>query len=1511
MALKYDKKTQREHVLIRPDTYIGDIEPNKDNMWVVKSKGIAKKGIKYVPGLYKIFDEIAVNARDHHVNDSTCNSIDIVVEEDYFSISNNGNNGIPVVEHPKHKSLIPTMIFGEMLTSSNYDDNEKRTTGGRNGLGSKCANIFSTKFEVQVIDNKNKKEFNQSWEENMSIANKPSVKKCTKKGSCKVTCYPDFKRFKIKNLKNHIPLFHKRAYDIALTTSSKVKVTFNGEQINIKNLQEYMELYYPKTDKFMDLTNDRVKVGCIYIPDNGHEVISFVNGISTFRGGTHCNYIVDMVIKSLIADIKKKNKDIKVSPSLVKENLVFFIDAIVDNPSFISQTKEALTTKSDKFGFTYTLNKAFMNKLAKSGIVQQIVSLAKFKESSSLKKTDGKKVSNIKGIPKLEDANKAGTKDSQKCALYLTEGDSAKSMVLSGLSNKDRDFYGVFPLKGKLLNVREASTKQIGNNEEINNIKKILGLKNEYQYEDDSEFKTLRYGKVIVLTDQDSVTGDTPLLVKNIKENKIEVKTIDQIGQPELYIKNIYDKEIQDIDNYNIWSDNGWTKIKKVIRHKVTKDIYRVLTHTGCVDVTEDHSLININNKEISPKDCNINDELLHSFPVFTNKYDYLTKKDLLNYNIKELWELCKYYKIRYYQSYHKDELIELLLININKPKINCDDKKTTISKKEAYLMGLFFAEGCCDIYTWSYYKKPKNRPNTYKFTRTNYTWAISNNNKELLEKMKTYCEELYPEHNFTIFLSNKKALQTTNSQPNYKLNLNGGKKTEAFIKRYRNMFYNSHRMKKIDQEILNAPNDIIEQFFEGYYEGDGFKARYLDKKAHMGFDFYGKEGAMGLYYISKKLGYVVSVNNNMKKPEVYTLTLTKGTLQKNPNIIKKITKLNNKTQYVYDLETENHHFQSGIGEMIVHNTDGSHIKGLVINFFHHFWPKLLERDDFITTMNTPIIKATKGKDVICFYNLSDYNEWKDNTNTKGYFIKYYKGLGTSDNKEAKEYFVDINGSLIDYISDDVKECNESIQLAFAKELVNRRKTWLINYNKNDVLDYNSRQVFIKDFIHKDLKHFSNADNMRSIPSLVDGFKPSQRKILYGAYLRGLDKIEIKVAQLAGFVSDRAAYHHGEASLMGAIIGMAQNFVGSNNINTLVPKGQFGDRYGGGKNHASPRYIFTSVEKITNLIFRKEDNAILDYVDDDGMKVEPEYYLPIIPMVLVNGAVGIGTGFSTNIPNYNPIDLIGYLKDKINNNKTGKLKPYYHKFKGTIKKLDKSSYQVKGCYTIDKKTNTVHITELPVGEWTLNYKQYLEKMDDTDQNFVSYTNNSTDTDIDIKVKFKKLPTKLDDKLKMIKKINLTNLHAYTKLGNIQKYNKIEDIIDEYYIVRLEGYVSRKEYLLKIYKHMFELIAYKVKFIKEIINKTLKINNKKKSDIEDKLVEKQYPKFGKDFNDTNVSYDYLLGMNLYSLTREKIEELEKQLLEKKELYSNLKKKTPEQLWLDELDELQDFLVKIKY
>ena len=1118
-ATDYDKKTPREHILTRPDTYIGDIELATETLWTVDINEVegnkldfnmTKKEIKFVPGLLKLFDEIIVNSRDHSVNDKTCDTIKVEIntEENYITIMNNGNNGIPVEEHPKFKKIVPSMIFGELLTSSNYDDSKKRTTGGRNGYGAKLVNVFSKKFIVRVGDPHNKKLFEQTWTDNMSVAGKEKVKKYNNKnGFTEITFYPDLEKFGIDNLGDHYNLFAKRCVDIC-GSSKQLKVYFNGKKIDVPDFKKYVNCYYPDEDLIIDDKNDRWQIAVGFLPENGDEYISNVNGINTYLGGTHVNHVVDNIVNKLKNDfILKKNKNLRVNNTSIKQHLVFFINAIIENPSFSSQTKNTLTSKTSNFGSKYDTNDTFIKKISKNGIVEQVVEFAKLKAKVGLSKNDGKKQIKLRGIPKLEDANKAGSKDSYKCALILTEGDSAKTFAMSGLSITGRDYYGVFPLKGKLLNVREASANKLKDNDEINNLVKILGLKFNTDYSDDGNYNSLRYGRIICLTDQD---------------------------------------------------------------------------------------------------------------------------------------------------------------------------------------------------------------------------------------------------------------------------------------------------------------------------------------------------------------------------------------------------------------------------------VDGSHIKGLLINMFHSLWPTLLKREGFMTSLATPIVKAFKGKKEKVFYNLSDYDEWKETEgNVNSWKIKYYKGLGTSTSREAKDYFVDIDDKLIHYFFSSavesihpkpkkIEEDDDAITLAFEKSRADDRKEWLKHYDKDSIITYEEKKVRYKDFINRELIHFSNDDVSRSIPSMIDGLKPSQRKILYGAIMRGLDKDEVKVAQLAGFVSDKAHYHHGEDSLNKAIVGMAQDYVGSNNINILKPNGQFGTLIDNGKDFASPRYIWTKLEELTGIIFNKLDNPVLEKQFEDGFEIEPMCYAPIIPMILVNGANGIGTGYSTSIPAHNPIDVIECMRVLLDNrknntnNKIKSIKPHYNGFEGTIVKESKNKYVSIGKYSIEKDNLT--ITALPIGRSINKFKEDLEKMLEKELNkknkntinFTNFTDNNTDKRVNFTIHFKsgKLE-KIKDIVKQFKlseNINLTNLNAYNSKHVISTYDNVKQIIDEFFAYRLDIYDKRKEYMLNILKDQLNKLNYKVKFILMKLEKKIKIENRKKDVLVKKLEDLKFPLI-------DNSYDYLLGMPLWNLTFEKVEELKRQRNLKQIEHDNLLKKSVEDIWLEELEVLE--------
>lgn len=308
---------------------------------------------------------------------------------------------------------------------------------------------------------------------------------------------------------------------------------------------------------------------------------------------------------------------------------------------------------------------------------------------------------------------------------------------------------------------------------------------------------------------------------------------------------------------------------------------------------------------------------------------------------------------------------------------------------------------------------------------------------------------------------------------------------------------------------------------------------------------------------------------------------------------------------------------------------DGSHIKGLLINFFEAQYPSLLRLPNFLIEFITPIVKAYKGSlkkptKSISFFTIPEWEYWAKNNTERGWDHKYYKGLGTSDEEDAKVYFADL-AKHMKYFAMMDEEGSKRIELAFAKNKADERKEWLRLYQPGTYLDHTTERITVPDFVDRELILFSIADCARSIPSVVDGLKPGQRKILFGAFKRKLTK-EMKVAALAGYVSESTNYHHGEQSLQSTITNMGQTFVGSNNVNLLEPSGNFGSRLHGGKDAASARYIYTLLSPFARKLCPQVDDPLLSYNTDDDHEIEPAWYVPIIPLILVNGSEGIGTG---------------------------------------------------------------------------------------------------------------------------------------------------------------------------------------------------------------------------------------------------------------------------------------------
>ncbi len=1126
MADAYKKLSHREHILELPDTYVGSCETHDEWRWIFdeSSNKMVHKQVKFNPGFYKLFDELVVNARDARIRslekDKTpVKHIEITVSDKdgvlEVSVENDGD-GIPIEIHSEHKVYVPELIFGHLLTSGNYNKEEEKIVGGKNGYGAKLVNVFSNSFTVDVQTPGHK--YSQTWTDHMKSCGKASVRaNKSAKGYVRITYRPDLSRFHGFSKEDMISVLHTRTVELAAVCGKDVKVSWQGHVIGANTFDKFVKLFVRDGASIVyEQCGPRWEVACILSrslyeddetsgDDEGSRQISFVNGINTKKGGKH----VDTVVRNVLNDFCEAatKKKVPVKPGQIRDAVVFFVNATIVNPAFDSQTKETLTTAADKFGSRFKSEGKLVDGLMKAGLLEEAQAALDAKSAKEAKKTDGAKKKTLRGYPKLEDALWAGTAKSEECTLILTEGDSAATSAISGLNVVGRERFGVFPLRGKLLNVKDISQEKFNKNEELTAIKAILGLRQGTKYKTKKE---LRYGRVMVMADQDH---------------------------------------------------------------------------------------------------------------------------------------------------------------------------------------------------------------------------------------------------------------------------------------------------------------------------------------------------------------------------------------------------------------------------------DGSHIKGLLMNLFHTEWPELMQMG-FLCSLATPLLKATRRSDTISFYNQTEFDAWKEAQadGAKGWNVKYYKGLGTSTKQEAREWFEKL--AEIHYDWDG--ESDESISLAFNKKRSDDRKEWLAGYDPKRILNIGAgARIPYTRFIHDELIHFSNADNLRSLPHIMDGLKPSQRKILFGCFKRGL-RSEIKVAQLAGYVSEHAAYHHGEASLCGTIVGMAQNFVGANNMNLLVPNGQFGSRLLGGKDSASPRYIFTYLEQITDKVFRKEDAGILKHLDDDGMIVEPEHYLPVLPMILINGCLGIGTGFSTYIPPHNPTDILRMLRQRL----TGQIKefdgfpikPWWHGFKGTVSKVDDYTWMTKGVYTLDDAKSTVTITELPVEVWTKDYKAFLDEMASAQvggtmpqafsdsgrlilQGFDDlYTDEEVKFVLTIEKEYyeeiKAYPEEFEKRFRMTANFKTTNMVGFNPEMKITKFDNVGQIMDSFFTPRLAAYEQRRmKEIDRLEAEAVEADA-KARFIRGVLEGTIELRRATDEQIVEIMKEHELPALSGSEEEKGVdAWDYLLRLRMDRVKASAVDDAEKAVMVAKEAVAVLKGTTAEQLWMNDLADIE--------
>jgi DNA topoisomerase-2 len=1147
----YQRLTPREHVLRRPEVYLGPVELVDRRLWtfprsfeslssLTDDSRLVVRNIRYSPALYKIFDEILVNAIDNARRDAQTDAIDIWLPLSRTTSASNASirvrntgRGIPIMIHPREQIYVPELLFGHLLTGSNFDDTQTsiRLTGGRHGYGAKLTNIMSRRFQVETVDHQRRLRYRQEWRLNMSECAAPEITPISVDEALEpyteIVFEPDLERFGLTHFdRDTLLLMTRRAFDVAGILAN-VEVRLNGVVVPWAGFDAYVQRHGLKPHPSIVLRlNDLWEVGvrALYSDEQGAPMVSFVNGVATFQGGSHVQCIADLLSRRIAERLSSRYKTLAdvLTPSLVRSQTLLFVNCLVNRPAFESQSKEMLTSRQRELLSSlpdiFPTEKQLQNVLEQTELLQRLLAAAEERQAAQVR--GGRPVSALVAsasrgtgalrrlaIPKLEDANAAGGPESHRCTLILTEGDSAKALAMAGLGVVGRDYHGVFPLRGKLLNVRDCHPRQLAQNEEVNHLRIILGLEYDRDYATTEARKSLRYGRVMLMTDQDH---------------------------------------------------------------------------------------------------------------------------------------------------------------------------------------------------------------------------------------------------------------------------------------------------------------------------------------------------------------------------------------------------------------------------------DGSHIRGLIVNLFDFFWPSLLQHGDFLEAFVSPIVKATprqNGGSVQSFFTIAEFKQWWERLpptqRQQQWRIKYYKGLGTSTSEEGKAYFRDLDRHRIRFAA-VAPEDRQRLDLAFNKSRAEERKGWLAQLDAVESTATTAGAVEaaastaalpLATFVDRELALYSHANNIRSIPSAIDGLKPAQRKVLYACLKRDLQR-DIKVAQLAGYVAEQTAYHHGEESLHSTIIHMAQDFCGANNIPLLQPLGQFGTRLQGGKDAASARYIYTCLSPVTRKIFSARDDPILSYGEDDGQEIEPEYFVPIIPMALVNGIDGVGTGWSTSVPPFHPLEIMENIRRLLEGQSPKPLKPWYRRFRGELIAHGELVFLSRGL--VERLSGTTfRIRELPVGRWTESYKEFLHSLAETGvlKGFREY---HTDEQVCFELVLTRVNAQrlmqrssgLFRQLRLESTISCTNMHLFSAEGRIRKYDTPMAILEDFMVVREQFYHKRLARECTELERKYARARKRVQFLDLVVNGKLVLFGRPLHQVRSDMVALGIP-----VDEVSGSLEELLSIPIRSLTREEAQKAQQEAEHWRRRWQETQATTVSSVWHAELEQLEESLRKM--
>uniref|UniRef100_A0A6C0KN12 DNA topoisomerase (ATP-hydrolyzing) n=1 Tax=viral metagenome TaxID=1070528 RepID=A0A6C0KN12_9ZZZZ len=1473
-----------------------------------------------------------------------------------------------------------------------------------------CSNILSTQFTVEVKHPASGKQYSQTWRKNMFTVEKPSIKAYNgSKGMVRITFVPDRARFAGAFhdqgiVEDMIAVFHTRVIELAGLVGKDVKVTWNGSVIASNTFEKFIKLFLRDgmTGFAYEECNSRWEVGAILarhlysddeeLPEDKH--ISFVNGINTKKGGKHVETVTRKVLTDFCDMAKTKKVDIK--PGQLKHSIVFFINSTIVNPSFDSQSKEYLTTPASEFGSRPEYSGKLITTLVKLGLLEEAKYLLEAKSLRDTKKTDGKKRSTIRGMPKLEDAQLAGTAQSRNCTLILTEGDSAATSAISGLKEVGREQWGVFPLRGKPLNVRDITIQKFNANEELTAIKKILGLEQGKVYRDLSE---LRYGRVMIMADQDHDGSHIKGLLMNLFHAEwpdlLKSGLLCTLLTPILKAsKGKTTLSFYSIPQFNAWKEEnslqGW-KIKyykglgtstPAEAREWFKDLHRIYYQW---DPNTDQSInLAFNKKQaddrkkwlsrydpqkmLIPNGENasftdfVDNELIHfstadnvrSIPQLMDGLKPSQRKILYSCFKRNLKDEIRVAQLAGYVSehaaYHHGEtsLMSTIVgmaqnfvgsnnINLLKPvgQFGCLAPDTPILMWN----GSIQRADMCKIGDELVGDDGTKRTILKTTHGTDDMYEVADNHNRVV---------VNSQHMITVHFEKQFKIIWRECQSSWQVSyFNGSKVVTHSVRVNQNPSTDDHfnRSTYTKEEgytiITQLCDELCDERKRKYSSSKIIDIKiedYLNLAAHDTRSMYSITNtscikwdsvpvSMDPYILGAWLGDgdhmgkgFTTCDEELVQSFVTYLKTIDGEVTHHHN--------SNHDGYHYSIRRKGTGSLPAIGskESSVLNCIGCSssdvpIKHAVCDWVCDYVPSNQEK-------KLEFIERCHKKRLNPFTQLlKDANLFKNK-----HIPAMYMMNDRHTRLELLAGFIDTDGTIkYNYTHKPIVEISQSKRLHshliysiqfIANSLGYATSVYHTEKARKTSRDEDASLVTIR----------ISGDHIDDIPTRIARKKiviVGERETLTPHY-RAITVTPVGKGAFYGWQLDG-----NERFLLG-------NFVVTHNSRLL-----------GGSDAASARYIHTYLEPIISTLFRKEDAPLLKHVDDDGELVEPEYYLPVVPLITINGIVGIGTGYSTDIPPHNPNDIICLLRHRlmgsIDTLRDRPLDPWWFGFKGTTVRIDEQTWATKGLYSFDDDKKTITITELPVGTWTKNYKEFLDQLcecDDkkskdvkkeakkadkaeTESNASHGSQRGSKKDVepiglkgfddlynDVDVRFvlyftedgydaaKENRDMFEKKFKLITSWKTTNMTCFDADFTIVKYKTVGDILEAFVEKRLPMYEARRLSMLDILKRQMEELDAKRRFIQAMLEGRLELHKKTDEEIVAGMKACNIPPLSNpEKPDEYDSYEYCVRMRIDRVKQAAVIELDRQFTEKQEEIERLEGESAPSLWLTDLEEFE--------